>query len=140
MNMKAEMLSFAFGALVIFVTFGDSHLTNWIGNLDTIFGLMFWQALDVVYPVATIVVFLLYGWVKGGRLHITLVTVLVFASFLATLALINIDDLAAALHFTNVTSKVYWTIMLWVYPLYAFAAFFVFGKLNQNQKTRPKSE
>ena len=70
-------------------------------------------------------VFLLYGWVKGGRLHITLVTVLVFASFLATLALTNIDDLAAALHFTNVTSKVYWTIMLWVYPLYAFAAFFV---------------
>jgi hypothetical protein len=68
MGFKSEVLALAFGALLIFVTFGDAHIYWFIGNLDTIFGLTFWRVLDVFYPVASAVVFLLYGWVKGNGL------------------------------------------------------------------------
>jgi len=135
MNSRSEMLAFVFGVLVVLVTFGDSHLTSWVGNLDSIFGLTLWQALDVVYPLASIAVFLLYGWVKGGKLRVNVITALLFASFVAVLALVNIDDLAIALNFPSTKSVVYWTIMMWVYPVYSFFAFFLFGKMNQSRTT-----
>ena len=65
MGIKSEFLTLTFGGLLILVTFGDDHLANNIGNLDTIFGLHLWPVLDIVYPIASIGVFLLYGYVKG---------------------------------------------------------------------------
>jgi hypothetical protein len=59
------------------ITFGDSHLAGNVGNLDTIFGLIFWRLLDVVYPVASVVVFLLYGREKHG-MKIDLRSALIF--------------------------------------------------------------
>ena len=67
MTLKSEVLALFFGMLLILITFGDAYLKPFIGNLDTIFGLQFWKAIDTIYPLASIAVFLLYGWIKGKR-------------------------------------------------------------------------
>ena len=93
MGLKSEIIALTFGILLILLTFGDAHLVGSVGNLDTIFGLAFWKPLDVVYSLASIVVFLLYGKVKGG-LRFNVVTMLVLLSYLFALALISLDDIA----------------------------------------------
>ncbi len=140
MALRTEVLAFLFGALVILVTFGDDYLRVeggriTVGNLDTIFGFGFWQVLDVVYFGASIAVFLLYGWTKGGgRLRLNLVSVFLFASFLALLASISIDDFARVLHLSFNPPAVYWDVVSWVYPAGSFVAFFLFGTANQAKK------
>lgn len=84
MGLKSEILALAFGALLIFVTFGDGHIYWFVGNLDTIFGLAFWHVLDTFYPAASVVIFLLYGWVKGDGLKVNAYTVFLFATFLSS--------------------------------------------------------
>jgi hypothetical protein len=36
MEIKSEILAFAFRVLLILVTFGDAHIVGNIGNLDTV--------------------------------------------------------------------------------------------------------
>jgi hypothetical protein len=134
MSLKSEVLALVFGMLLILATFGDSHLTWNVGNLDVVFGHVLWPLLDVVYCLASIVVFLLYGWVKGG-LRINVWTVGVFLSFLVAFALISVDDVALVLNRPIMLSKGYWAVVEWFYPFYSVFAFFVFGKANQVKKT-----
>lgn len=140
MTLRSEVLAFLFGALVILVTFGDDYLRVeggriTVGNLDTIFGFGFWPVLEVVYFGASIAVFLLHGWTKGdGRLRLNLVSVLLFASFLALLASISVDDVARVLHLSFNPPPVYWDVVSWVYPAGSFVAFFLFGIANQSKK------
>ncbi len=133
--MKAEALALSFGALVILVTFGDDYLQPFIGNLDTIFGLTFWRVLDVLYPSLTILVFLFYGRLKGGCLKADLGTLGFFVSFLAALILISVDDFLQVLQFAYKPPEVYWTVMMWVYPIYAAVAFLLFGERNRLLKS-----
>jgi hypothetical protein len=134
MSFKSEALALAFGALFILLTFGDAHLSRSVGNLDVIFGGGFWPWLDVVYPLASIAVFLLYGWVKGG-LRIGVLTVAVFVSYLLALAFVSLDDIAVVLHLSLGLTKAYWVVVEWLYPLYSIVAFFIFGRANQPEKT-----
>jgi hypothetical protein len=138
MTLRREVLALAFGALLILVTFGDNHLGVGrvvVGNLDTIFGLPLWRALDLVYFLAPIAIFLLYGWTKGGfRLRFTAVSVLLFASFLAVLTLFSIDDFAVVLRLPLEPPIAYWEVMSWIFPVYSAFAFFVFGIENQRGK------
>ena len=129
-NLKSEALALAFGMLVILVTFGDSHLVYNVGNLDTIFGLTFWRLLDVLYPVLSVLVFLLYGKEKHG-LQINMRSVGIFAGFLVTLLMICLDDIAVVLHLSLEPPIGYWVIMEWVYPVVAIVAFFLFGRTRQ---------
>jgi hypothetical protein len=131
MSFRSEILAFAFGTLLIFLTFGDNYLSRNIGNLDTIFGHGLWPILDIVWPVATIAIFLLYGREKGNRLKINPTTVLLFLSFLTVLTLIDADDIAFVLRIPFNEPKTYWNVVMWVYPVYSFVAFFLFGKINQ---------
>ena len=131
MGLKSEVLALAFGALLIFVTFGDGHIWWFIGNLDTIFGLAFWHVLDVFYPLASIVVFLLYGRVKGEGLKINALTAFLFVSFVALIILINIDDVVQIANITLTPSKTYWATIEWIYPIYSGFAFFLFGKKHE---------
>ncbi len=117
MTLKSEVLSLFFGVLLILITFGDDYLKPFIGNLDTIFGLQFWKALDTIYPLAAIAVFLLYGWVKGKGLKFNAVTIFLFISFLSVLFLINIDDFAQVFNLALKPSGAYWVLMMWVYPV-----------------------
>jgi hypothetical protein len=127
MGLKSEIIALTFGALLILLTFGDAHLAGNVGNLDTIFGLAFWKPLDVLYPLASIAVFLLYGKVKGG-LRFNVVAMLVFLSYLFALALISLDDIAPVLNLQITLSKGYWITVEWFYPIYSGIAFFIFGR------------
>ena len=138
MGLRSEILALAFGALLVFVTFGDSHIYWFVGNLDTIFGLAFWHALDTFYPLASIAVFLLYGWEKGKGLKFNAITILLFVSFVTVLVLVNIDDFVQVLNVTLVPSKAYWTVMMWVYPVYSGVAFFLFGKKQETIRASQK--
>ncbi len=144
MTAKADFLALAFGALLVLLTFGDNHLGRMdgnvtIGNLDTIFGIRLWPVLDVIYPLATIAVFLLYGLAKGGRLRITWKTFLLFVTFLLALALMIIDDLAIGLHRPIQLSYTYWVLISWIYPIYSGIAFFYFGRLHSENENRSQS-
>jgi hypothetical protein len=136
LSLKSEVLTFFFGLLLVLVTFGDSrfHIGTVgvsIGNLDSVLGQRLWPVLDVVYPLATIVVFLLYGWSKQGMLRISSRTVFLFLSFLAVLALIVIDDITNSFRLTIHLPQLYWSIVSLVYPIYSAFAFFLFGKANE---------
>ena len=127
MGLKSEIIALAFGALLILLTFGDAHLVSYVGNLDSIFGSFFWKPLDVMYAVASILVFLLYGKVKGG-LRFNAVTMLVFLSYLFALALISVDDISLVLNLHITMSNGYWIAVEWFYPIYSSIAFFIFGR------------
>ncbi len=140
MALRSEILALAFGALLILMTFGDSHLlveggNIVVGNLDTIFGFALWKAIDVIYPAALIAVFLLYGWTKGsGKLRLNPATTALFVSFLAVLALISIDDIAIVLNLPFEPPQIYWAAVYFVFPVYSAIAFFAFGRANQSTK------
>lgn len=133
MGLKSEIIALTFGAFLILLTFGDSHLVGYVGNLDTIFGLAFWKPLDVFYPLASIVVFLLYGKVKGS-LRFNVVPILVFLSYLFALALISLDDIVLVLKLQMTLPKGYWISVEWFYPIYSSIAFFIFGRANEFEK------
>ncbi len=133
---KSEVLAFLFGVLLILVTFGDAHTGTTSagvtpGNLDSIFGNDLWPVMDAVYPVATIAVFLLFGWAKLGKFRISPTTIFLFASFLAVLALAILDDIAIGLQRQVQLSQSYWTVVSWLYPIYSTIAFFLFGRAHQ---------
>jgi hypothetical protein len=138
LSLKSEVLTFFFGMLLILVTFGDSRFhigtvgTN-IGNLDSILGQRLWPVLDVVFPLATIAVFLLYGWSKQERLRIDLQTAFLFLSFLAALTLIIVDDIADVARLTVHLPQLYWSIVSLVFPIYSALSFFLFGKANEKK-------
>jgi hypothetical protein len=138
MTLRSEVLALTFGALLILVTFGDSHVGGGrvvLGNLDSIFDLTFWRALDLVYFLAPIAIFLLYGWTKGDfRLRFNAANALFFASFLAVLTLFSVDDFAIVLRLPLELPTVYWAVMSWVFPVYFAFAFFMFGRENQREK------
>ena len=135
MGFKSEALTFFFGMLLILVTFGDSrfHIATTgssIGNLDSIFGTRLWPVLDVILPLASILVFLLYGWSKQGKIKINLGTVLLFLSYLAALTLIIVDDITGVVGINVQFSQLYWNIITPAYPIYSTFAFFMFGREN----------
>jgi hypothetical protein len=129
MGLKSEIIALTFGVLLILLTFGDAHLAGSVGNLDVIFGHAFWKPLDVLYALASIVVFLLYGKIKGG-LRFNVATTLVLLSYLFALALISLDDVGLVLHLQITMPKGYWIAVEWLYPIYSTIAFFIFGRAN----------
>ncbi len=135
MTLKSEVLALFFGMLLILITFGDAYLKPFIGNLDTIFGLQFWKALDTIYPLAAIAVFLLYGWVKGKGLRVNVTTIFLFISFLGVLFLVNIDDFFQVFNIAIKPSGAYWVLMMWVYPVWAGVAFLLFGLENEKNRS-----
>ncbi len=134
MTLKSEVLALFFGMLLILITFGDAYLKPFIGNLDTIFGLQFWKAIDTIYPLASIAVFLLYGWIKGKGLRVNFTTIFLLFSFLSVLFLINIDDFFQVFNIAIKPSGTYWVLMMWVYPVWAGVAFVLFGWVHEKNR------
>jgi hypothetical protein len=125
-NLKSGVLVLVFGMLIILITFGDNRVNPLVGNLDAIFGHYFWRFMDVLYPFASITVFLLYGVVKGGlRVHV--LTVSLFLIFLMALSMVIIDDIFIVLDYSIQLPKSYWGIASWVYPFVAASSFLAFG-------------
>ena len=134
-NLKSEVLALVFGMLIILITFGDDRVYHWVGNLDQIFGHCFWRFMDVLYPLASILIFLLYGKVRGG-LRIHALTILVFIIFLMALAMIIIDDIFIVLGHSIKLPDNYWGIASWVYPFVAASSFLAFGRICARLKGR----
>ena len=128
LSFKSEVLALFFGALVAFLNFGDDHTSPLIGNLDTVFGLRLWHFVDFVVPLSSIVVFLVYGWVKrNGVLKLSVQTLLPLIVYLSVLFLISVDDVSDALNLGLTFPESYWIAMMWIYPIAAFLCFFWFG-------------
>lgn len=134
-NLKSELLALVFGMLIILITFGDNRVYPLVGNLDNIFGPSFWRFMDVLYPLASIIVFLLYGKVRGG-LRIHALTVLVFLIFLMSLVMIIIDDIFTGLGRSIGLPVNYWGIASWVYPFVSASSFLAFGWVCARLKGR----
>lgn len=134
-NLKSEVLALVFGMLIILITFGDNNVCPCFGNLDQIFGPSFWPLTDVLYPLASIIVFLLYGRVKGG-LRIHALTVLIFLIFLMALSMMIIDDIFVVLHHSIEFPDIYWGIASWVYPFVSASSFLAFGWMCARLKDR----
>jgi hypothetical protein len=126
LNLKDDVLAILFGMLIILITFGDNRVHPWVGNLDQIFGQSFWRFMDVLYPLASVTIFLLYGKAKGGlRIHV--LTVLIFFVFLMVLSMMIIDDMFVVLHHSIKLPDNYWGIASWIYPLVSITVFLAFG-------------
>ena len=138
MNFKTEFLAFAFGIVLVLITFGDNYLGYFlglpVGNLDTVLGLRLWPYLDATYFIATILFFLLYGRAKAKRFAFRLSTILVFLSFLAVLILMSIDDIASVANQSFHPPETYWLVMTFVYPVYGTFSFFLYGRLNEKNR------
>jgi hypothetical protein len=148
MGFRKEILAFVFGVLLILVTFSDDHIGRIagvpVGNLDTIFGVGLWPVLDVVYPLASVAVFVLHGWGKGVKFKVKSASTFVFASFVVLLGLLNADDFIIGLNHLGLNlmvypSQEYWVIISWLYPVYAIVAFFMFEKMLSFNKKAAKT-
>ena len=136
---EAEVLAALFGVLIILLDFGDDHTGLTIGNLDTIFGLRLWPVMDVIYPVASIVVFVAYGRSKTSKeWNIDAQTILPLAGYLIVLLLISVDDVSDVLKLGLKLPEAYWIPVMWLYPIISFITFFSFGHANEktSQLTR----
>ena len=132
-NLKSEVLALVFGMLIILITFGDARVNPLVGNLDNIFGRFFWPSTDVLFPLALIIVFLLYGKVRGGlRIHV--LTIAVFLIFLMSLAVIIIDDIFEVLQISMKWPHMYWGIAQWVFPFVAASSFIALGWISARLK------
>jgi hypothetical protein len=89
--------------------------------------------MDVLYPLASIMIFLLYGKVRGA-LRIRVSTVLVFLIFLMSLAMIIIDDIFWVLGHSPILPDLYEGIAQWVYPFVAASSFLAFGWISARQR------
>lgn len=135
-NLKTEVLALIFGVLIILITFGDNRVYDFVGNLDIIFGLSFWRSMDVLYPLASIIVFLLYGVAKGG-LRIHMLTILLFFIFVMALLIMVIDDIFVVLAPSIELPHIYWVVASWVYPFVSASTFLAFGWMCARLKTSP---
>ncbi len=99
LKFKTEALALLFGVLIIMLDFGDNHMGQNIGNLDTIFGLRLWPLMGVIYPLAAILIFIAYGQTKkSGNSNFSLKAVAPLAVFVLALFLVCIDDISDVLN------------------------------------------
>ena len=127
MNWKSESLALVFGVLIILIVFGDTAQLSWVGNLDTIFGVAFSSLMDIIYPLASIVIFILYGKAKGS-LHLQRSSIMLFVAFLIAILIMQFDDIFEVLNHPIILPVIYWTIARWLYLFTALITFFAFGR------------
>jgi hypothetical protein len=132
MNWKSESLALVFGMLIIFMIFGDAAHFDWVGNLDTIFGLRYWHLMDVLYPLTSIVVFLLYGKSKGS-LHFRRTSIRLFVVFLIAIVIMQFDDIFVVFNHPIILPDIYWTTDRCLYLFTAITTFFAFGRSCRNK-------
>jgi hypothetical protein len=136
-NRKGEVLALLFGLLMVLEIFGDRVMVQGVevaGNLDTIFGHALWPFLDMFYPLASIVVFLLYGQ-TNGRIQFNLRSILIFLAFLAAIIIMQFDDFFVVFRYSITLPDLYWTIARVVYLFTAAGTFFAFG-LTSSRKVK----
>ena len=90
--------------------------------------------MDLIYPLASILLFLAYGQAKsGGNQKFNIKVMLPLAIFLVALILLSMDDVFDVLNIGLKFPEAYWIAMMWLYPIVSFLAFFSFGHANQEE-------
>jgi hypothetical protein len=88
--------------------------------------------MDIIYPLASLLIFLAYGEAKGnGELKFNTKTVMPLITFMFALFLISIDDVSQVLNLGLTFPSIYWITMMWLYPIISFLGFFSFGEANE---------
>lgn len=127
-SFKRDIFALIFGVFIVLTTFGDQAQLSWVGNLDTIFGKKLYPFMDVFFPTASIVLFLLYGS-ANGNLVIRKTPVIIFLFFLLALVSIVLDDIIfVILGHPVVFPEIYRTVVRWEYPIAAAITFLAFGR------------
>jgi hypothetical protein len=143
LNFKPMILSIVFGILLILMDFGDhSPFSVAVGNLDQIFGPRTWYPVEVIYPAASIAVFLLFGitcrniGIKEAKstkrpetIYLILFGMLSFLIYLLLLALDDLDDISKILKLHMILGANYWFAMEAIYPIGSIILFLAFGKV-----------
>lgn len=122
----SELFSLFFGMLMMLIIFGDQMPIHWVGNLDTIFGTTIAPLMDMIYPLSSVIVFLGYGKSKGP-IQLRFTCILLFFVFIASIALIQFDDVFVVFGHPIVLPDIYWTTARWLYFIIAPVTFFIFG-------------
>jgi hypothetical protein len=134
----SDFLALFFGMVVILIIFGDNRPVPYVGNLDVIFGRGLWPFMDVIYPAASIALFLFYGRSKGP-LKLEPGSIWPFLIFLAAALMIQIDDIFQALRHPVVLPDSYWTAAKWLYFIMAVSTFLVFGAICAQNKRQTRN-
>jgi hypothetical protein len=88
--------------------------------------------MDVIYPIASVLIFIAYGQAKGnGTLKLNVETALPLSAYLLAIFLLSIDDVSLVLNLGLGFPDTYWILMMWLYPVISFFAFFSFGLANE---------
>jgi hypothetical protein len=137
------IISTAFGILLILMDFNDnSPLSLGIGNLDQIFGPSIWYVVEVIYPLASIAVFLLFGLVYRNigrkepkktakrRSYQMFLESITLVLYLLLLGLDDLDDFSKALNLHLVLGANYWFVMEAIYPVVSIILLLIFGKIG----------
>jgi len=108
------------------MTFGDAAQPIGVGNLDNAFGHFFWPATDLIFPLASVAVFLLYGKSKGV-LHLRRANIMLFIAFLGAIIMIQLDDIFKIFDFSIILPIIYYPVARWVYAFTAITTFLALG-------------
>jgi hypothetical protein len=135
------ILSLIFGLLLILMDFNDnSPLSLGIGNLDQILGPSMYHAVEVIYPLGSIAVFLLFGMVcrnigrnepkkMARRFSYQMpLAAIALVFYLLLLGLDDLDDFSKALNLQLILGANYLFAMEAIYPSGSFILFLLFGK------------
>ena len=134
MNWKSEILALTFGMLMILVIFGDQAQIG-VGNLDTIFGQNLYPLMDVIYPLASMAIFILYGK-SSGKIEFRFRSNLLLFTFLAAQIVIQLDDIFAVFSHPIALPNVWWLAARLLYLFIAPVTFFTFGVTCEKSAAR----
>jgi len=100
-----------------------------------------WHAVEVIYPLASIAVFLLFGLVcrnigrkepkktASSLSYQMFLAAIILVSYLLLLGLDGLDDFSKALNLHLILGTNYWFAMEAIYPMGAIIMFLLFGKI-----------
>jgi len=129
--------------LLILEDFNDSlTVSSSTGNLDQILGHSLYHPIEVIYPLGSIVVFLLFGWScydegrkylvanqKRSRLGRYYFAFFVAIFYFALLALDDLDDISRILNLNLHLTLGYWYSLELLYPAGSILLFILFGRI-----------
>ena len=91
--------------------------------------------MDVIYPLASIIVFIAYAQTKlKANWRFDAKAIVPIAAYIIVLFLISVDDISDILNLGLRLPETYWILMMWLYPIISFLTFFSYGQANE--KTR----
>jgi hypothetical protein len=137
---QSEFFALVFGILMVLVLFGDKTQIAEVGNLDCIFGQALGHLMDVIYPIASMAIFILYGKSKGV-IKFRDKSILWLLTFFAGQVIIQFDDIYSVVFNHTITlPNIWWTMARILYFVIAVVTFFAFGAACEKNGSKAERE